>query len=214
MSKALADEAMAALGMQDRAIVYATIEAETGWNNVPGDGGYALGYGQVWLRWHFDKLRRVAAILGVGLPGEPDFVPGDGYQFSDALYGAYRGLLLGNDRLSMYLTVAVIQAYWAGAGGDWGAFTRGYVGPAIPDADFNRRLRIYERVKAELGGSSTNQGPVSPASPGGGGGSVPAPRWDGSNAVIPVPDGVGAVAAVMALLAGALLLAGGLLVSD
>lgn len=117
-------------------IVLATIEAETGGRNVLGDGGNALGYGQVWAKkWHYDKLLSVARDLGVVVPAQ------------SAPIEDFQRLILGNDDLSMALAVKTIGAFWEGAGQDWLRFTKSYVGPAIPQADIIRREKIWNKYK-------------------------------------------------------------------
>lgn len=128
----LAREAAAVLGVDEK-IVLATVEAETGGRNVLGDDGNAMGYGQVWVsEWHYPKLQKVASMLGLSPPPQSD------------IYGLQQ-FVLGNDRLSMYLAAETIKSFWQSAGGDWEAFTRGYVGPAIPSHDLERRRQIWER---------------------------------------------------------------------
>lgn len=139
----LADWAAQVAGTDSR-IVKATVEAETGGNNVMGDydadSGYkrAFGYGQVWLKWHFDKLLQAADTLGVSLPSrEAPQTAEDERQFVSTI--------TGNDRLSMLLAALTIKDKWQGAAGNWDEFTSYYVGPQIPDADRERRRSIWAK---------------------------------------------------------------------
>lgn len=137
----LAREAAAAIGM-DYSVLAATVEAETGGRNVTGDGGEALGYGQVWPYWHYDRIVEAAQMVGAGpVPARGDM----------AGLTAFVG---GNDRLSMYLAALVVHGYWEATGGDWEAFTRRYVGPAIPDSDLERRRVIWEKYAGQDGQES------------------------------------------------------------
>ncbi len=42
-------------------IVLATVEAETGGRNITGDSGRALGYGQVWSKWHMAEFKQAGS---------------------------------------------------------------------------------------------------------------------------------------------------------
>jgi hypothetical protein len=135
-------------------LVLATIEAETGGRNVLGDSGRAFGYGQVWLKWHYNTLVKVAQEFRVTIPEKPTTVQAE---------EKFKPLLLNNDALSMALAVETIKGFWLSSGGDWDKFTHAYVGPAIPDKDLERRRAILKKYTS--GGSV---GSVSPTSQVGG----------------------------------------------
>lgn len=119
-------------------IVLATIEAETGGRNVLGDSGNALGYGQVWAKkWHYQKLKKVAGILGVRIPSQTSPIQ------------EFQKVVLGNDDLSMGLAVQTIISFWEGAGKDWVTFTKRYVGPSIPSSDLERRRKIWMKYSSD-----------------------------------------------------------------
>lgn len=113
-------------------LMLATVEAETGGLNTLGDGGNALGFGQVWPKWHYSEMKYAADQWGIALPS-PDDLSG------------LQKLYTSNDVLSMDTAALVIKNYWNQAGGDWNKFTHLYVGQGIPDSDLNRRKAIYER---------------------------------------------------------------------
>jgi hypothetical protein len=46
----------AAIQQCDINIVLATIEAESEFENILGDSGNALGFGQVWYQWHKESF--------------------------------------------------------------------------------------------------------------------------------------------------------------
>lgn len=113
-------------------IVLATVEAETNGQNISGDGGNAVGYGQVWPQWHMDKFTAAAKELGLTIPTDQASL----VQFT-----------LNNDLYSMAVTVKTIKAFWESANYNWRSFTLSYVGPAIPDSDYARREKIWLRYK-------------------------------------------------------------------
>lgn len=122
-------------------IVLATVEAETGGTNMLGDNGNALGYGQVWPKHWLASFQFAANKYRLVLP--------------DTLEGRQK-LTLNNDAFSMCVAVHVIKQVWASAGGDFRQFSLKYVGPAIPDSDYNRRYNIWLTYSGGKGGSSTN----------------------------------------------------------
>ena len=122
-------------------IVLATIEAETGGNNIIGDNGNALGFGQVWPRWHNDAFVYAANKYRVTWP---------------STLPEQQQVVLNNDALSMAATVYVIKRDWEAAGKDFRQFALMYVGPAIPDSDYQRRYNIW--LKYQNGNYPTNSG--------------------------------------------------------
>jgi hypothetical protein len=123
-------------------IMLATVEAETSGNNVVGDSGNALGYGQVWPKWHMSELVDAANRAGVGLPFT--HAPNNSQEVQQLAE-----VVTSNDTLSMYLAGNVIKKIWAGSGGDWDQFTSYYVGAGIPDADRERRRTIWEKYSGD-----------------------------------------------------------------
>ncbi|MFC3768355.1 phage protein [Paenibacillus sp. GCM10012303] len=121
----------------DRNIVLATIEAETGFRNILGDNGNALGPGQVWPKWHMDAFRYAADKYRHTLPSE--------------LAGLQK-LTLSDDAFAVCVTVYVIKRVWNGSGHDFRQFSLSYVGPAIPDSDYTRRYNIW--LKYQGGGNT------------------------------------------------------------
>lgn len=124
----------------DTNIVLATVDAETGGNNMLGDSGNALGFGQVWPQWHLDAFQYAANRFRVALP--------------ETLSGKQQ-LTLSNDAFSMAVAVYVIKQVWESTGKDFRQFTLRYVGPAIPDSDYNRRYNIWLKYQ---GGSYPSSG--------------------------------------------------------
>lgn len=122
-------------------IVLATVEAETGGTNILGDSGNALGYGQVWPKWHEDAFRYAANRFRVELP--------------DSLSGKQQ-LTLSNDAFSMAVAVYVIKQTWIASGKDFRNFSLAYVGPAIPDSDYQRRYRIWLKYQGQQGSNTGN----------------------------------------------------------
>lgn len=138
--QALADKWIARYGAW-RPIVYATVEAETDGLNVAGDGGNALGYGQVWPTWHMWAFAKAGADLGIAVRTDLE---------------GLRAQVLDNPEFSMAVAVLVIDSFWTSTPGPvqgvglesrWEAFTRRYVGPGIPEADLERRRRIWQKYK-------------------------------------------------------------------
>lgn len=153
--KALATQEAQLQGCQSD-IVLATVDAETSGTNITGDSGNALGYGQVWPRWHMDKFKAIGKRMGLEVPAD---LP------------SLTDLVLGNNAYSMAVAVAVIKETWKSAGYDWGTFTKSYVGPKIPQSDFSRRANIWQRYSGQTvdiskyfnntGASYTSSGDVS-----------------------------------------------------
>ncbi|RKN74995.1 hypothetical protein D7M11_26015 [Paenibacillus ginsengarvi] len=106
----------------------ATIDAETSGRNILGDNGNAMGYGQVWPRWHADAFAYAAQKFRVDVP---------------ATLEGKQQLVLGNDGFSMAVAVFVIKKVWRSANQDFRQFSLQYVGPAIPDSDYQRRYNIW-----------------------------------------------------------------------
>lgn len=111
-------------------IVLATVEAETGGRNISGDSGNALGYGQVWKKWHMAEFVLAGTELHLIVPED---LPG------------LTALTLNNDQYSMRVTVKVIKKVWEAARGNWAKFTYSYVGAKIPTDDFIRRQNIWNK---------------------------------------------------------------------
>lgn len=109
-------------------IMLATVEAETGGRNIAGDSGNALGFGQIWKKWHVKAFEDAGKELGLSVPSD---------------LASLTTLTLGNDQFSMRVTAKVIKYTWEAAKGDWAQFTYKYVGPGIPDSDFKRRQNIW-----------------------------------------------------------------------
>lgn len=128
-------------------IALATIEAETGGRNIVGDNGNALGYGQVWPKWHMDAFRYAGGRTGLSVPSD---LP------------SLTALTIGNDHFSMIVTVFVIKKIWEGSGGVWSQFTYSYVGPAIPPSDFKRREAIWNKYQNSNYDSSGSAGFIGP----------------------------------------------------
>lgn len=116
-------------------IVLATVEAETNGSNIVGDSGNALGYGQVWPQWHIDAFDYAAEVLGMGT------IPHD--------LESLTTITLGNDEFSMIVAVYVIKNCWLGNKGNFREFSLDYVGPAIPDSDYERRRKIWEKYSGD-----------------------------------------------------------------
>ena len=115
-------------------LVLATVEAETGGRNILGDSGNAVGYGQVWPKWHMHSFKNAALTLGLADVPLNDI-------------GSLIQYTLDNDAFSMEVTAATIKRFWESSNGDWGTFTKSYVGPAIPQSDFNRRKAIWDKYR-------------------------------------------------------------------
>jgi hypothetical protein len=123
----------------DSNIVLATVDAETGGNNILGDYGNALGFGQVWPSQWPSAFQYAANRFRLDLP--------------DTLEGKQQ-LTLSNDAFSMAVAVYVIKSVWGSTGKDFRQFTLHYVGPAIPDADYQRRYNIW--LKYQSGGGQAD----------------------------------------------------------
>ena len=119
-------------------IVLATVEAETSFTNILGDSGNAMGYGQVWVAWWRAAFEYAGRRLNIPVPTD---------------LASVQQLTLGNDQFSMIVAINVIKSVWLSSGKNWDKFTHSYVGSAIPDSDYNRRLRIWEKYE---GGSYQN----------------------------------------------------------
>jgi hypothetical protein len=126
----IAAQQEAAKNQVDLDVVLSTIEAETNGVNKLGDNGNAMGYGQVWSKWHMAQFQEAARELNLVLP---------------TTFEGLQQFVLANDEFSMAVTVKVIKKVWTYTHKDWSAFTHAYVGPAIPDSDFLRREKIWFR---------------------------------------------------------------------
>lgn len=136
----------------DPRVLKAVIEAETSGKNIKGDyskkdGRYhAFGYGQVWPKWHYEKIWEVMRDVGLKIPEgkEKDF--------------QYLGQqLIQNNEVSMAVAALVIKDFWKQSGDindfsdeHFRDFTRKYVGQNIPENDLGRRLSIWEKWKNNL----------------------------------------------------------------
>lgn len=112
-------------------IVLATVESETGGENVTGDNGNALGYGQVWPRFHMNAFNYAAQLLGLSPP--PTDLP------------SLTAYTLANDQFSMATAVKVIHDDWQSAGGNWAQFTYWYVGSGISTIAFQSRQAVWHQ---------------------------------------------------------------------
>lgn len=124
----------------DRDIALATVDAETGGNNIIGDSGNALGFGQVWPKWHNDSFQYAADRLGIVLPADMTELT---------------NLTINNNQFSMAVAVHTIKKYWLANSKDFRNFTLNYVGPKIPDSDYQRRLNIWNQYHNNSGGSTS-----------------------------------------------------------
>lgn len=111
-------------------IVLATVEAETDFNNIKGDNGNALGFGQVWPQWHRYAFDYAGKRLNIPVPSN----------MTDLT-----ALTLSDNTFSMIVAVKVIKGVWLSSGKDWRKFTLSYVGSGIPEWDYNRRLAIWNK---------------------------------------------------------------------
>lgn len=127
--KELAEEEASIQGV-DLDIVLATVQAETAGNNEMGDNGNAYGYGQVWYVWHKDAFEYASKRLNIQLPSSTEDV---------------KNLVLGSNKYSMIVAVYVIKQMWIVSNKNWRSFTLSYVGPSIPESDYNRRLNIWNQ---------------------------------------------------------------------
>lgn len=111
-------------------IMLATVEAETNGRNITGDSGNALGYGQVWKKWHMKAFQDAGRELGISVPDD---------------LSSLTNVVLGNNQFSMRVAAKVIKYTWDSVNGNWDKFTEKYVGPKIPDTDRERRRRIWQK---------------------------------------------------------------------
>lgn len=146
----------------DPAIVLATLEAETNFTNKTGDSGSALGPGQVWPKWHNDAFITQANRFRIKWPTS---------------HQERTNVVLGNDHFATAVAVMVIARTWKAVNGDFRKFSERYVGPKIPDSDYQRRLNIYLKytkgtaagnaaASAYIPGSSEGSGPSTPKNTG------------------------------------------------
>jgi len=112
----------------DQDIVLATIDAETSFSNILGDSGNALGPGQVWPKWHNDAFQYAANRYKIDWPSD---LP------------SRQKVTLGNDAFATAVAVRVIGQVWAASRKDFRQFSLQYVGPKIPDWDYQRRYKIW-----------------------------------------------------------------------
>ncbi len=133
----------------DLNIVLATIEAETNFTNKTGDNGNALGPGQVWPKWHTDSFKYAASRFNKTWPS--------------TLQEQTR-LVLSDDALATAAAVRVIGRNWKAAKGDFRQFSLIYVGPKIPDRDYERRLKIYQKYAGGGAGGSWSPSTSAPSS--------------------------------------------------
>ncbi|NRQ51993.1 hypothetical protein [Brevibacillus sp. HD1.4A] len=109
-------------------IVLATLEAETNFRNITGDKGNALGPGQVWPKWHNESFKWAAERFRLVWP---------------STLQEQTKLVLSNDHFATAVAVRVIGRNWKAAKRNFRQFSLIYVGPKIPDSDYQRRLNIY-----------------------------------------------------------------------
>lgn len=112
----------------DLAIALATAEAETNFTNKTGDNGNALGVFQVWPKWHTASFQAIAQQMHLTWP---------------STLSQQTALVLGNDHFSVASGVKVVGRVWKASKGNFREFSLQYVGPKIPDSDYQRRLNIY-----------------------------------------------------------------------
>lgn len=125
-------------------IVFATIDAETGGNNILGDSGNALGFGQVWPSLHYDAFQYAANRLKImGLPSQSDL-------------SGLQSFTIQNDQFSMIMTVYCIKQFWINSGKNWSNFTYSYVGAGIPNSDYNRRYTIWQQYQGKSSSDVTS----------------------------------------------------------
>lgn len=143
-------------------IVLATIEAETNFTNKTGDKGNSLGPGQVQPRWHNDDFVWAANRFRIKWP---------------STLQEQTQVVLSNDQFATAVAVRVIGKTWRASKQNFREFSLIYVGKKIPDSDYQRRLRIYQKyVGGGAAASATTPYPSSPSpgdSFGGGGTSSP-----------------------------------------
>lgn len=134
-------------------IVLATIEAETNFRNITGDNGDSLGPGQVQPRWHSATYIKQATRFNLVWP---------------RILKEQTNLVLSHDQFAVAVAVAVIKQKWDAAKGDFRQFSKWYVGEKIPDSDYQRRLKIYQKYAG--GGAGGSWAPSVPSNNGVGGG--------------------------------------------
>lgn len=151
----LADRMAKKYGVDPR-ILKAVVEAETGGKNIKGDyskedGRYhAFGYGQVWPKWHYEKIWKSMRDAGLEIPQG---------NVKDSQYRqSLGGQLIQNDEVSMATAALVVREFWKQSGNindfsddHFRKFTKRYVGSGIPEKDLNRRLKIWHSWKNGLG---------------------------------------------------------------
>ncbi|WP_289142458.1 phage protein [uncultured Brevibacillus sp.] len=111
-------------------IVLATLEAETNFTNKTGDQGNSLGPGQVQPRWHFATYIAQANRFRLDWP---------------RTLQDQTNLVLSHDQFAVAVAVAVIKQKWTAAKGNFLQFSKWYVGDKIPQWDYERRLKIYQK---------------------------------------------------------------------
>ena len=135
---------LAGLTDEEVLLTCATVEAETEGNNLlveytEDDGGKRIvggaGYGQMWPRWHAERITDAVAAL------DRPFLPPPLANSEDAL----NTILFVDREVSMLAVATLVRDLWRDKGGNWDRFTEAYVGPAIPDDDRDRRRRIWDR---------------------------------------------------------------------
>ncbi|TRY23684.1 hypothetical protein FOI68_20685 [Brevibacillus sp. LEMMJ03] len=126
-------------------IVLATLEAETNFRNITGDHGNALGPGQVWPKWHTDSFKWAAERFHLVWP---------------STLQEQTKLVLSNDHFATAVAVRVIGRAWKAAKGDFREFSKIYVGPKIPDSDYQRRLNIYLKYTGGAGAAAVASAPI------------------------------------------------------
>ncbi|UUZ85673.1 hypothetical protein LJK88_20520 [Paenibacillus sp. P26] len=129
----------------DLNIALATCEAETTFTNILGDHGDSLGPFQVQPRWHNDAFVYAANKYLVDWP---------------STHSERQKVVLGNDGLAVAAGVYVVKQVWASAGKDFRQFSLQYVGPAIPDSDYQRRRNIWLKYQ----GMAPDDSPLTPVS--------------------------------------------------
>lgn len=112
----------------DVRIVLATIQAESDFKNILGDNGNALGPGQVWPHWHNDAFIYAANRFGIAWPSD---------------LSSQQTVVLDNANLAVAAAVRVIKKDWDSSGHNFHSFTLSYVGPHIPQSDYDRRYKIW-----------------------------------------------------------------------
>lgn len=134
----------------DLDIVLATIEAETNFRNVLGDGGDSLGPGQVQPKWHNADYIYIANRMRLQWPGGEEKWP--------AYKEQRQTFALSNDRFAVAVAVRVIGKNWTASRKNFRSFSKIYVGPKIPDSDYNRRYNIWLKYQG-TGSAQVNASP-------------------------------------------------------